>query len=457
MLRFVQPQSPDTFRIPKINLNELELFQRNPDLLKKDKYTIKSDVDPAVVELFFARVGGDKTGSVTVENAEQLQALCDEFGFTGFDDDIRSALSDDYLTKKTLTGIRETLYEQNTFIQGQALQIQDCMELVESLTARVSTIENTIEVLFSMIKDLRETQATKIPKPADEAITAVKQETSTLRQELELIKSQVSTRRTSQNEVKIDVSARPSPASASPKAQELRRRNTLPPSSEAPSPMASCSATTRISTPVAATVATPDKRLTRSATQPELLGPESVFAYNAASPLEGIIAHLTGVCGGENLHKKGVVLVTASSCWGKGEEPQNVVELGTDSCFQSTNETPNQWVRYDFKERRVTLTSYSARSGRGNYPKSWVLEVSNEGCEQSWTVVDMQNGNFQLKGSNKPGASERLTGNFQIKKPTLGKFRYVRFRLTGKNFSGNDVLLLSSLELFGTLYELKDI
>ena len=39
----------------------------------------------------------------------------------------------------------------------------------------------------------------------------------------------------------------------------------------------------------------------------------NVFAYNPLRPLNGIIAHLTRVCGG-NVHKNGVVTVTESVC-----------------------------------------------------------------------------------------------------------------------------------------------
>ena len=438
MFRFVQPQSPETVRIQKKLLRQLDLFQSNPDLASSGKYTIKCDVDPTVVDLFFARVGGDKTEVVTQENAEQLQALCDELGFAGFEDEIRATLGDGYMTKKALRTMQATLDEQNILIESQKQDFRDCWDAVGQLGERVTKIEDKLDVLFGMLDDMKR----KMPKPADEAITAVKAETCVLRQELDLLKSKMDSRRPWQSEVKIEVKASPSAANA---ASPMKRRNTLP--HDALAPDASCPS-------VAATLTPPVTRMKRSATEPELLGNGSEFPYDQASPFEGIISYLTSVCKG-NVHKKGVVVVTASSCWGKGEEAFNVVDIGSDSCFQSSKDGANQWIAFDFKDRRVTPTSYSARSGRGNYPKSWVLEVSNEGCEEShwWTMVDRRNNEFALKGSNKTADSERMTSNFQIKPVPQGRFRFVRLRLTGKNFSGNDVLLLSSLEIFGTLYE----
>ena len=97
---------------------------------------------------------------------------------------------------------------------------------------------------------------------------------------------------------------------------------------------------------------------------------------------------------------------------------------------------------------RVALTSYSIRSygsGPGGcHPKSWVLEVSSDGSEGSWTVVDSSENNFDLN-------NKRVTRNFAIGARLSESFRFVRLRQTGKNHQGNDHLDISALELFGTL------
>ena len=179
----------------------------------------------------------------------------------------------------------------------------------------------------------------------------------------------------------------------------------------------------------------------------------SEFVYSEEKPLDGIIAHLTRECGG-NVHKEGVVNVTGSSCLG-GDEAENAVDLGSDSFFISNN-SRNSWICYDFKGRRVTPTSYSIRSmcwAAGSFhPKSWVLEVSNDGSELSWNVVDSRQNNNDLNDKN-------VTRNFSLGTPQSGAFRFVRLRLTGKNHGGSDnldicgsdILAISALELFGTL------
>ena len=65
-------------------------------------------------------------------------------------------------------------------------------------------------------------------------------------------------------------------------------------------------------------------------------------------PLDGIIARLTHECGG-NVHKAGVVTVTASSV-GYGQ-PENVVDLTSDSKFYTDN-SRDSWIRYDFGNLR---------------------------------------------------------------------------------------------------------
>ena len=159
-------------------------------------------------------------------------------------------------------------------------------------------------------------------------------------------------------------------------------------------------------------------------------------------PLDGIIAHLTRECGG-NVHEQGVIEVTASS---GGTTSPNAVDLGSGSCFFSNN-SPNSWICYDFKGRRVTPTSYSIRSYDGpSYPKAWVLEVSNDGSEGSCKAVDSRQDNFDLN-------DKRVTRNFSLGTPPSGAFRFVRLRQTGKNHYGYDTLAICALELFGTLSE----
>ena len=117
-----------------------------------------------------------------------------------------------------------------------------------------------------------------------------------------------------------------------------------------------------------------------------------MFGSDDATLLDGVIAQLTRECGG-HVHEKGAVEITASS-YRDGVEAKNAANLWTNSCFSSEDE-PNSWICYDFKSRLVTPTSYSIRSHVGaGFPKSWVLEVSNDG--HAWTVIDRRDDNEDL-------------------------------------------------------------
>ena len=161
-----------------------------------------------------------------------------------------------------------------------------------------------------------------------------------------------------------------------------------------------------------------------------------------------IISYLAGTCGG-NVHEKGIVTVTASGVGGDCCQPKNAVDIGTDSEFRSEN-VPNSWLCYDFKQPRVIPTSYSMKSsnnGPGAWqPKSWILEVSNDGSEQSWRVIDRRENNSDLNGRH-------LTHNFPITSELHEPFRFIRLRLTGKNHEGHNRLVICSLEVFGWFSE----
>ena len=156
---------------------------------------------------------------------------------------------------------------------------------------------------------------------------------------------------------------------------------------------------------------------------------------------EGIIAHLARACGG-NPHERGVIEATASSR--HKYVPKDVtsdVEMEFDFACQSKE---NSWICYDFKGRSVIPTSYIIQSGDWAYPKSWALEVSNDGLEDSWVVVDSRQNNSDLNGTH-------VIREFGVRDKSLKAFRFVRLRQTGKNHRGDNHLCIALLEIFGTL------
>ena len=172
-------------------------------------------------------------------------------------------------------------------------------------------------------------------------------------------------------------------------------------------------------------------------------GSKKEFLYDSSKPLSGVIAYLTEQFHG-NVHDKGIVQVTSNSECDSGYEPKNVADLGTNACFVSQIES-NCWIRYDFKDRRVTPTSYSVRTHSGpRFPKSWALEASNNG--KDWILLDRRDNNNDLN-------RKHVIRNFTISSAVSDGFQFIQFRQTGKNHHGDDQLYLTSLEVFGILSE----
>lgn len=82
-----------------------------------------------------------------------------------------------------------------------------------------------------------------------------------------------------------------------------------------------------------------------------------VLHSSVVHPFRGVIHKLTEEFGG-NVSEKGVVNVTTSSCFYDGH-PINAVNLeNVAQTFCSDNE-PNSWLKYDFKNMKIRPTSYS--------------------------------------------------------------------------------------------------
>ena len=153
------------------------------------------------------------------------------------------------------------------------------------------------------------------------------------------------------------------------------------------------------------------------------LGKRRHLFYNSSKKLDGVIAHLTLECGG-NVHDNKIVNVTASSVYSGSYHPKNAVDLGTNSVYGS-NDKKDTWICYDFKERRVIPTSYSVMSYKkrpgGHHLKSWVIEVSNDGS--SWTEIDRRDNNNDLN-------HRYAIANFKIFPVPSDCFRFFRLRQT---------------------------
>jgi hypothetical protein len=172
---------------------------------------------------------------------------------------------------------------------------------------------------------------------------------------------------------------------------------------------------------------------------------------------DGIIAHLTRECG-RNVHDCKVVAVTAGSFQRTAEkmkdDPKQVADLKSGSFFWSDcryrNEdiphTRNNWLCYDFKERRIVPTHYTIRTNLCDpgffHLKSWVVETSADG--KNWREVAREKNNEQLKGPC-------VIGTFPV--AGGGQCRFIRSTNIGRNHYGNNHLVISAWEIFGGVAE----
>ena len=333
MLQLV-PKRGDATSIPKSFLTKLNLFNSKPELIAKGRYAIKTDVHPDVFDLFMTRVLGAKSDvGVTSENAEQLRELCDELGFSGFDDEIRAVLgSGDWKVRKDLVSVKVRVDRHDVLIEQLERRVLDLERRLQEVPARVEAVEKHLEM-------------------ADEKLTEL--------QNNDLSDDVAQLRR--------DVKDRASAADVTALSEELSRLKGAE-----------------------ASIAHEKEATTGDDIQRKLGRLEA--AVNMVP--QGVIGVLTRLCCG-NVHEKGVVEVTAKSVNPWCGALQNIVELGTDSYYRSHN-LPGQWICYDFKERRVAPTSYSIRTSDGWYPKEWVFEVSTAG-KGSWQIVDSRSINEDLR------------------------------------------------------------
>jgi hypothetical protein len=165
------------------------------------------------------------------------------------------------------------------------------------------------------------------------------------------------------------------------------------------------------------------------------------FVPQSDSPLCGIISYLTSQHGG-NVSDRGIVNVSWSTAYSSSYSAKNAVDLLSTSYFQSLNQ-PNQWLCYDFKNRKIRPTHYSIHANSSNHwLRSWIFEGSIDGS--IWTELDRRTDD-QSTNSNHP------IGTFSISNPC--ECQFVRLRQTGVSACGYHYLILHAMEIFGDLVE----
>lgn len=184
--------------------------------------------------------------------------------------------------------------------------------------------------------------------------------------------------------------------------------------------------------------------------------------WDISSPLNGIIRHLTNIAGG-NVHDKGIVEVSWSTILNEEQfHGKFACQLDDLTKYYHSNDSPNGWLQYDFKERRVRPTHYAIRC-RNNYdgiklypnedsgssPRDWMIEVSNTGHENDWKKIDERKNDRSFSIRN-------TTEIFYVREKLEPNecFRFIRIRNHGKASDDRDFLIISAFEIYGDLYDL---
>lgn len=149
----------------------------------------------------------------------------------------------------------------------------------------------------------------------------------------------------------------------------------------------------------------------------------------------------TGI-GWSNPYKAGLLGISLSSIYDDNNaNVERLVDRTANDAFATSN-LASSWVAVDFRQRKLACNYYSvrARSYNANHPKGWSLQGSNDFI--NWTTLHSK--------TNNP-----LIANQWYSSPTTSNqttfYRFFRILQTQISTSGDDVLTLGELELYGML------
>jgi hypothetical protein len=171
---------------------------------------------------------------------------------------------------------------------------------------------------------------------------------------------------------------------------------------------------------------------------------DGMFSYfRKRKSLGGIISHLTQRYRG-NVHDKGIVTITSKATpadYHPWHSPRNAADLTSGHFFFSKPRT-DQWICWDFKERRVCPTHYIIRS---DTMSTWMIEGSPDG--EHWTVIDRKKDTPDL--DRFPNIASFAVSKFL-------ECRCIRLTQNTPHPIAGNRMALYAFEIFGTLLELKE-
>jgi hypothetical protein len=174
----------------------------------------------------------------------------------------------------------------------------------------------------------------------------------------------------------------------------------------------------------------------------------AICAYVPGNELDGIIAQITLICGGD-IHVGDLLTISHSSCAGPSLGSSNLVDLRNPSVFCSAD-SPNQWVRYHFAGNMIRPTGYVIRSSvdeceAAQSPQSWVVHGSRG---NGWSVLDERLGENGMNAAN----ACRYFAIHEAEEVTD-----IQFSQIGRNHVGTHTLCLSAFEIFGYIADYQTL
>lgn len=169
----------------------------------------------------------------------------------------------------------------------------------------------------------------------------------------------------------------------------------------------------------------------------------STFAPRGENEFRGIINSLRE----ETNNKVESKINITTSSFRQSFPPSRTIEYENKKGEFCTEDKPDCWICFEFKENFVNLTHYQIRSYCSEpgyvHPKTWVIEGSSD--NNKWVIIDSQTNCSYLNGNN-------VSHIFAVSNKTSMKFRYIRMRQTGTNWRGDNFFSMNSFELYGKLF-----
>lgn len=132
-----------------------------------------------------------------------------------------------------------------------------------------------------------------------------------------------------------------------------------------------------------------------------------------------------------------------------GNDSFGLLQYEDKNNFFETQNSPNSWICFEFKNHQVIPSDYIIRSYKGgedyNHPKAWKIEGSTD--KQKWIPLDSQTNNDEFKKGVSHVHLFHISNNEHNNEP----FKYLRLQQTGQNWNNNHYLLLNSIEFYGKI------